>query len=229
MSNLQGKINALLAGSMKGQGWCTPEKGWDLAMAVIKTKAEVSVEIGVLYGSSLLPLALAHAEQDHGVVYAIDPWTREAGTDGYDGKNLEWWGSLDYENIYRTFLYNLKANGVEKYVKVLRQKSDDVEVPDKIDCLHIDGQHTDQASRDVERFAPRVGSGKFCFVDDISGWNGAPARAVERLMTFGYTKLFERGTGAMFQRTPPPVVRQKKRGRPPGKKIKKGSVRVMEA
>lgn len=213
MSNLQGRITALLNGPMKGQGWCTPEKGYELALAVIKSKAQISVEVGVFYGASLLPLAMAHAEQGCGLVLAIDPWSREAGTDGYDGDNLKWWGGLDYESIYQTFLANVKAAGVEKYVQVLRQKSDDVDLPPFLDVAHIDGQHTDQASRDVDRFASLVRPSGFCFMDDISGWGGGPGRAVERLMTFGYTKLFERGTGAMFQR----IEEKRKVGWPKGK------------
>lgn len=220
MSTLQSKITDLLNGPMKGQGWCTPEKGYDLALAIIKARASTICSIGVFYGSSLLPQALACKEQDHGTVYAIDPWSREAGTEGYDGKNAEWWGSLDYENIYRTFLGHLKAQGVEQYVKVLRQKSDDVDVPDVIDFLEIDGQHTDQASRDVERFASRVRLHGFCFVDDISGWGGGPARAVQKLLTYGFVELFKRDTGAMYERIampdkaePKKKARKKKRSK----------------
>lgn len=185
---------------MLGQGWCTPEKGIDLAMAILKMRASVVFEVGTFLGSSLIPQAMACAEQDHGLVYAVDPWSREAGIEGYDGENLKWWGNLNYEEIYEKFLANVKAAGVEKYVRVLRQKSDDVEVPDALDVLSIDGQHTDQASRDVERFASKVVPSGYVFMDDIVGWNGAPARAAEKLVAMGFTKLFNRDTGAMYQR-----------------------------
>lgn len=221
MSTLHSRISALLNGPMKGQGWCTPEKGNDLALAVIKTKAQVVVEIGVFFGSSLLPMAMACAEQGHGVVWAIDPWSRDAAIEGYDGVNADWWGNkVDLESVYQTFLMHLKVQGVEKYVKVVRARSDDVEPPPEIDILNVDGQHTDQASRDVERYASRVKLNGFCYMDDIDGWYGAPARAVEKLIALGFVKLFNRDTGAMFQRISVPV-KKKKQGRPIGSRNKK--------
>lgn len=205
---------------MKGQGWCTPEKGNELALAVLKTKASVVVEIGVFFGSSLLPMAMACAEQKHGIVWAIDPWSKEAAIEGYDGANADWWGNkVDLESVYQTFLSHLKTQGVEQYVKVVRARSDDVEPPDEIDLLNVDGQHTDQASRDVERYASRVKMNGFCYMDDVDGWNGAPARAVEKLLKLGFVKIFNRDTGAMFQRISAPETK-KKPGWPKGKKRK---------
>jgi hypothetical protein len=213
--NLSSRINTLLTTTMRGQGWCTPEKGNDLALAVLKTRAQVVVEIGVFYGSSLLPMAMACDAQQQGVVWAIDPWEKAAASEGYDKVNADWWSSVDHESVYQTFLAHLKAQGVEKYVKVVRAKSNDVEPPENISVLHIDGLHTDQAVLDAERFATNVALNGFCFCDDITWSSGGPARAVEKLLAMGFTKLFERGTGAMFQRT---SMGARKAGWPKGKK-----------
>jgi hypothetical protein len=219
--NLTQRIKALLEGPMRGQGWCTPEKGNELALAVLKTRASVVVEIGVFFGSSLLPMAMACAEQNHGTVWAIDPWSREAAIEGYDGANADWWGNkVDLEAVYQTFLMHLKTQNVERFVKVIRAKSDDVDPPQEIDLLNVDGQHTEQASRDVERFASRVRLNGFCYMDDIDGWNGAPGRAVVKLESMGFVKLFNRDTGAMFQRTEIPGAK-KQRGWPKGKPRRK--------
>ena len=181
-------------------GWCSVEKANDLALAIIKVRSSVSVEIGVWGGRSLIPMALAHQEQQHGLVWAIDPWSPKASVEGYDKANSDWWGAQDHDLVYRNFIANLKAHAVEEYVRVVRMKSDDVEPPDNIGMLHLDGQHTDQTIRDVERFATKVIPNGFCFVDDIHWSGGGVERGVEKLLTLGFVKLFVRDTGAMFQR-----------------------------
>lgn len=203
-------------------GWCSVEKANDLALAVIKLRAAVTVEVGVYGGRSVAPMALACAEQDFGVVWAIDPWDQKASAEGYDPVNANWWGNLDHEMIYQRFLAHLKANGLERFVKIIRKRSDDVEPPKVLDIFHLDGQHTDQAVKDIERFAPNIRAGGFCFVDDIQWSGGGVGRAVDKLMGMGFVKLFDRDTGAMFQReTAKPSAPKKKGGWPKGKKRKK--------
>lgn len=217
---LSARIAALLAGPLKGQGWCTPEKGNDLALAILKTKASVVVEIGVLYGSSLLPMAMACAEQKRGIVIGIDPWSAGASIEGADPVNAEWWGKQNHEAIYQTFLAHIQTQGLEQYVRVIRSKSDEVTPPDEIDVLHVDGNHFEQAVRDIERFAPHVTKSGFVFIDDLEWSSGAPRRAADNLLAMGFVQLFKRDTGAMFQRDAPKPS-SAKRGRPPGAKNKK--------
>lgn len=200
-------------------GWCSIEKAQDLALAVIKLRSSITVEIGVWGGRSCIPMALAHKEQKHGVVWAIDPWSPEASTEGYDKVNADWWGAQNHEAVYQAFLAHLKINGLEDYVRVMRRKSDDVLPPEKIDVLHVDGQHTEQAVRDVERYAARVVRNGFVFVDDISWSLGGPQRAVDRLLTMGFVKIFDCDTGAMFQRIE--ITEKRKAGWPKGKPRKK--------
>lgn len=219
MSNLQHQI-ALIVPTITG--WCTVEKAQDLVLAVLKLKASVSVEIGVWGGRSLVPIALAHKEQKHGTVWAIDPWSPVASTEGYDKVNADWWGSQNHEAVYQRFLAVLKEQGVEDYVRVMRRKSDDVIPPSKIDFLHVDGQHTDQAVKDVERFASKVVPGGFVFVDDVQWSGGGVGRAVEKLLTMGFVKLFDRDTGAMFQRQQKPG----KRGPDKAKRKRKAKAEV---
>lgn len=216
MATLNQRIAELLNGPMKGQGWCTPAKANDLSLAILKTNAKVVVEVGVFFGSSLLPMAMACAEQKQGICWAIDPWDREAAIEGYDGENAEWWGNkVDFEHVHRTFLNYIDSLGVRDYVRVIRRKSDDVIPPHEIDLLHLDGQHTDQTIKDVERFASKVKCGGFVFVDDLKWQGGGVGRAVEKLLTMGFVKLFDRDTGAMFERVPMKKVKAAK------KKVKK--------
>lgn len=206
-------------------GWCSVEKANDLALAIIKLRSSVTVEIGVWGGRSVVPMALAHQEQDHGIVWAIDPWSPVASTEGYDKVNSDWWGAQNHEVVYRGFLDTLRLNGVERFVNVIRKKSDDVEPPPVIDMLHIDGQHTEQAVRDVERFASKVRDGGFCFVDDIGWSGGGPARAVTRLLEMGFVKVFDRDTGAMFEK----AVAKPSTNKPVKKAVKHQKFRVAKS
>lgn len=185
-------------------GWCELDKAHALAAAVLTLRPRVVVEIGVFGGRSLIPMALACQACGSGHVVAIDPWTAAAATEGYEGANKEWWGSRDHEGIYQDFVRNVAALGLQGHVHVMRSKSDDVTPPEAIDLLHVDGQHTDQAVRDVQRFAPKIRVGGLTFMDDI-GWinegTGAGVqRAVEALLKLGFVQLYPIGTGACFQR-----------------------------
>jgi predicted O-methyltransferase YrrM len=210
-------------------GWCSPEKANDLALAVLKTRASFVVEIGVWGGRSCIPMAMACAEQQHGVVWAIDPWSPAASVDGYDGVNANWWGIQDHEAVYRSFLGIVKSNGLDQYVKVIRSKSDLVKPPEVIDVLHLDGNHSEQTVRDVMHFAIKVRPGGFCYIDDIEWSGGFVKLGVEKLLTMGFTRLFDRDTGAMFQRDEKKTVVaveepvKRKPGRPKGSKNKKRS------
>ena len=209
-------------------GWCSPEKANDLALAVLKTRASFVVEIGVWGGRSCIPMAMACAEQQHGVVWAIDPWSPAASVEGYDEVNAQWWGSQDHEAVYRGFLGIVKSNGLDQYIKVIRAKSDLVKPPEVVDLLHLDGQHSDQTTRDVMRYATKVRPGGYVFCDDIKWTGGGVERGVEKLLSLGFVKLFDRDTGAMFQRPELKATVEvksqadgtKKRGRPKGSKNK---------
>ena len=202
MSNLSQRITALIEGPMQGQGWCTPAKAHDLALAVLKTKSSVTVEIGVFYGRSLIPMAMAHKEQGHGVCWAIDPWNASEAIKGQNEVNADWWANkVDLNMVHDTFVAHLKVQGLEDYVRVMRRASDEVIPPHEIGVLHVDGNHSDQAIRDVERFAPNVVMNGFCFMDDLK-WHPGIETAVDRLKKMGFVHRFDRDTGAMFERVP---------------------------
>lgn len=183
-------------------GWCSIEKGQELALAVLKLKAKLVIELGVFEGRSLLPMAMALKEQGSGIIWGVDPWNNQDAKEGYDGVNAEWWGTVDLEGVYQRFLGHIKKAGVEEQVRIFRRKSDDIVPPPVIDLVHLDALHTDQAVKDVERFAPKIRVGGYLFADDITWQGGGVARAVEKLLTMGFVKIFDRDTGAMFERKP---------------------------
>lgn len=181
-------------------GWCSVQKAHTLASVIVATRPSMIVEIGIWAGRSLIPMGMAVHHNKVGRVVGIDAWNREAATEGLEGANLQWWGSVNYEDIYNQFLSAVHRFGVSQVVEVHRSKSDSVTPPDNIGLLHIDGGHTAQAIRDVQRFACKVKRGGFCFMDDVGWTGGGVASAVGELQRLGFQKLFDLDTGGMFQR-----------------------------
>lgn len=153
------------------QGWATVAKAQHLASMVIALHAKTSVEIGVFSGRSLFGMALAHKHIGHGHVIGIDPWTSAAATEGYTGENRDWWGSLSLEKFYQDFVRKVSELGCNNVVSIQRKKSDDATLPETIDLCHCDGQHSEQALRDVKRYAPKIRVGGLIVLDDMTWVN----------------------------------------------------------
>lgn len=190
------------------QGWCESDKAQRLAACVVALRPTVTVEIGVYGGASFIPMALAAQYNEHGRVVGIDPWTVEASTEGMSGPNLDWWGKLDHQAIYRGFIDKVLTLGLKDRVKIIPLRSDqvkiDAEIGPVIDICHIDGAHHIQAALyDANNYALRVRVGGLCFLDDIEWSDGGPKKAAEVLLKSGFVEIWRAGTGAMFQRVAP--------------------------
>lgn len=173
-------------------GWCPVPKALELASAVLALRPKVILETGTWAGRSLLPMAIASHAIDAGRVICIDPWSAEASVEEYDKPNVDWWKKVDHEKIYQQFLGHLRRLGLEQRVEVLRMKSDDAPVPEQVDFLHLDSNHTALASREVMKFATRVRVGGICVLDDLEWKTGGVecvAQAVELLLELGFVEL----------------------------------------
>ena len=171
-------------------GWCTEKKALALASLVIGMRPQTVVEVGVFGGKSALPMALALKENGFGVIHCIDSWSAEVSASGEEAANVEWWGKLDHEAVYQKFMSLMNEFQVQKYCKVHRAKSDDVKPPTFIDLFHCDGSHTDQAVKDVLRFAARVRIGGIVVMDDLEWSGGGVKRAVQTLESMGFRSLY---------------------------------------
>lgn len=181
-------------------GWCTTEKAYTLASVILALKPEVVCEIGIWAGRSLIPMALAVRHNRIGKVIGIDPWSADASSSGMSGANLQWWSSVPHEDIYNHFISAVHKFGVSQVVDIRRAKSDDVDPPQNIGLFHCDGNHSDQAIRDIERFAPNVKAGGFVFCDDIQWDGGGVSKATHILDNLGFIEPYKLDTGAMYQR-----------------------------
>lgn len=184
--------------------WCTPEKAHALAAFVVALRPELVVEIGVWRGASAIPLLLALKAAGRGRAIAIDPWDPAASIVGEEPANVEWWGTEvgahGHEDAYREFLRRLTRNEVYHLCDVRRQTSDSVDPPPGIGLLHVDGNHTEQAVRDVTRFAPSVLPGGILVLDDISWSSGSVGRAHALALEMGFIDLYPVGSGIAMQR-----------------------------
>lgn len=201
--NIFDKIETVHAAT---EGWCSWTKGQTLASIVLATRPEISLEIGVFYGKSLLPVAMAHQFTGRGTVYAIDPWMAEASIAGQiNPLDAAYWNRQEMHQVaYDAFKTSVYELGLQNVVHIERKTSDDFTPPDNIGLLSVDGNHGEQAVKDVERYAPKVKKGGFLVADDIEWTGGAVGKAIALLPAMGFVELFrvknEHESWAVFQR-----------------------------
>jgi predicted O-methyltransferase YrrM len=183
-----------------GGAWCSVDKACTLASLVVGLRPRIVVEIGVWQGGSAIPIALALRHVSAGRLIAIDPWSPTASIVDQGQADIEWWGSADHEAAYRKFLARIEVHGLHPFVTICRQPSDRCEPPGECQVCHVDGNHGEQAIRDVERFGSRVTVGGILVLDDVNWSTGSVQRAHARAKDLGFRDLYPLGTGVVMQR-----------------------------
>lgn len=187
--NLFNKIEAVHTNT---QGWCSIEKAQTLASIILAARPEISLEIGVFFGRSLLPMALAHQAIGKGRIIAVDPWQATASVQGQvNPADQEYWNRQDmHELAYNTFMTRVNELGLNNVVEVQRKRSDEFEPPEGIGLLSVDGNHGLQAVADIKRYAPKVKPGGYLVADDIH-WSGhGVEQAIALLPAMGFVELY---------------------------------------
>jgi hypothetical protein len=186
-------------------GWCTLDKAGSFIDYVDeicnRVDNPVCVEIGIYGGKSALPVALELKRHNKGKLYAIDPWKNDEAVKGYEESNdhFEYWNNIDLQFIYQFFLNLLKEYELEDFVEIWPVASDDTPIIENIDFLYIDGQHTDQAHRDVMKFASRVKLNGYCVADDVA-W-GEVSKVPAMLEALGFMMIHQLDSAFVFRRT----------------------------
>lgn len=151
------------------EGWCSEEKAGILCDLILLTKPKNVVEIGVWGGKSLVPMGFAIRALGSGQVYGIDPWSAEASAKGMDGVNLDWWSHVNHEAIYQGLVNKIAEFGLKNQITLVRNTSDGAKPIQDIGLLHIDGNHSEEASFfDVLKWAPLVKRGGVIVFDDVN-------------------------------------------------------------
>lgn len=193
----------------EGGDWCSLEKATSLATLVVGLRPKLVVEIGVWMGGSLVPMLLAMKYLrdelgDPGMtgarVVAIDPWSPDASAAGQNDVNRAWWGNVDHEAAYQRFRDRLVTYRLGDLCAVLRMTSTAAPAFAPIDLLHVDGNHADQAYRDVEKFCPHVRVGGICVLDDVAWDGGHVARGLSLAKELGFSPLYDLAPGIVLQR-----------------------------
>lgn len=193
-------LNDQILKSIEGiDGWCEPGKALTLAHYVIAIRAQLIVEIGVWGGRSLFPMAIAARSQGPARILAIDPWKASESVLGqYDADKAWWDNQQQHDLVYSRFIANLHRMELSNIVTVLKQSSNETMPPERIDLLHLDGNHGEQAYTDITRFSPPVRKGGIVVLDDLNWTGGAVGRAAGWLTSNGFLLLHPLGTGAVY-------------------------------
>lgn len=198
--DLVGLLRQVRESAMPG-AWPPLDKMQGMALLVAALRPELAVEIGVWTGDSLIPQLLAMKFVDKGKAIAIDPWSSKASIENQTAENQKWWGDVDHDVAYATFMRRLDEHGVADRCQVVRAASDMFD-PSAfvIDLLHVDGNHGPQAMRDVDRYAPRVRVGGILVLDDVGWQGGYVAEAQKHALDLGFEEIYPLGTGVVMQR-----------------------------
>lgn len=176
-------------------GWCSNKKANKIINYVIEACSDlhnpVCVEIGVYGGKSLFPIGVALQYLNKGEVYAIDPWVNSDAIIGYSGVHYDFWSSTPLATtIYEIFLSGLEALQIKNLVKIIKTTSDNAPNIENISVLHIDGQHTDQIIRDINKYATAVVNNGYCFVDDVE-WSEDTKKSIGLMKSLGFIQIDE--------------------------------------
>ena len=176
-------------------GWTSVDKGARMAELVVIAGSRRSVELGVFGGRGTISLAIGHEARGEGEVLAVDPWERAASLEGENApENDDWWGRLDHDEIFRSFVQALADTGAGRWCRVLRERSADAvrRVADgSVDVLHQDSNHSEAISTaEVEQWTPKIAPGGLWIADDTD-W-ATTQRAQARLAELGFEVVEDR-------------------------------------
>lgn len=169
------------------EGWCTPQKAKRLYELVLETDSQLSVELGVFGGRSLVPMGIAHKAKGSGFVIGIDAWNNKVCIEGNnDPANNEWWMKLDMRAIYNSCRYYMDLHQLDEYCETLRMRSNVAVLfqNNTIDILHQDSNHNAETIlTELKLWIPKVKVGGYWVVDDTD-WKEAK-EGYDHLNEFG--------------------------------------------
>src|SRR5438128_3738921 len=108
-----------------------------------------------------------------------------------DSANKEWWSSIDHLLILEGLQTKIMQFALVDQILLIKSTSENAPLIYNIDIVHIDGNHSEEASMlDVQKWVPLVRQGGFIIFDDInwSTHHGSPVKWLDenciRLMEF---------------------------------------------
>jgi Methyltransferase domain len=185
-------------------GWCGAEKARVLAELIVERRPKLVAESGIFGGRSLCAMAIALKELKCGIAYGVDPWALEDALEGErEQANIAWWSNnVKLEEIYRTFVQAVLANGLTNECRWIRSsghRAAQFFENGSIDVFHLDSNHSEVVScREVVDWAPKMAARSIWVMDDTD-WP-SQAKAIEGIMACGYHIKDNRGSYIIFER-----------------------------
>lgn len=184
------------------QGWCTPEKAERLHNLIVSSNSQLTVELGVFSGRSLIAMAMGHKLKGSGMVIGVDAWAKQAALEGTNDKaNDDWWAAQDLRKIHQDCIKDIFKNEVDDYCSVLKMTSQTFGLllnDNTIDVIHADSNHSEEVTtREVELFFPKLKSGGYWIADD-SNWQSV-SKAIS-MLNERMTVIHDGGTYTIFQK-----------------------------
>jgi hypothetical protein len=200
VSMTEAELDAIIGGL---EGWCTPQKARVLYDLVLKTDSQLSVELGVFGGRSLIPMALAHKYKARGFVTGVDAWEVQAAVEALaDQRDRDWWGTVDLESIYIRFLQAMIDNEVTYHGRWIRAKSEDAVRmfgDGTVTILHQDSNHSELVScQEVRLWSSKVLSGGYWIMDDTDWLSTRKAQGL--LLQFGFRIIRDEVSWMVYQK-----------------------------
>lgn len=188
-------------------GWCELSRVRAIAKLVLDHKITNALLIGVYGGRDTFAVALAMQHRGEGVIHGVDPWSAEASADGMHGDNKTWWGGLDHDLIFNSFMLKRAELSLVPYVKFHRmtnREALDKVKDERFGLIVIDGNHGAESIWDVKNFFPLLNDGGFIYMDDVAWTNGpnlpGVPDAVKVLEGMGVERVLEVGTGRLYRK-----------------------------
>jgi hypothetical protein len=144
-------------------------------------KGAVCAEIGVWRGDGAAAV-LRHTQP--ATLYLIDPWEQQVERD----RSLYGRPQSEMDAVHDGVAQRFSAQIASGQVKMLRSRSQDVVLPQALDWVWIDGDHTYDAVRaDLQKFAQIVKPGGYLAGDDyaLGWWGGDVITAVDEFVADG--------------------------------------------
>lgn len=160
-------------------GWCSLLKAQRLHNLVLRTNELfpndeiISVEAGVFYGKSLIPMALAHKELGKGYAFGVDCFNNETPLEGTNSEaNNKYWRELDMDSVYFGFLNTVIENKLRSYCRFVQSRTDFAArffEKDSITLFHQDSNHNPTVIiSELDLWIPKLKMNGFWVVDDVS-------------------------------------------------------------
>tara|TARA_R110002072_G_scaffold300390_1_gene477786 strand:- start:83421 stop:84158 length:738 start_codon:yes stop_codon:yes gene_type:complete len=191
-------------------GGCSIEKALAMSLLIKEFNLQNTVDIGVYRGRSLFPQAIAHKLFSNGIVYGIDPYTKEAANQSdYPEiqKELdEFVSTTDFQKLFDDVSLIINENYKENCILIRKKSSDAVadfkQDSKQLDMVHIDGNHdTKFVMDDVENYLPLLSEKSFIVLDDISWKSVEPAIILlNKEMNFVTQKVDKQNDFAIFSK-----------------------------